>query len=102
MVNDSQIIEDQEEEKNGSIIDIKNEFFGLKIKKQIYLGKPAIAVYVSHLTKKIKLKLAKLQRQEELQEQVQTESYKSTIGHELRTPLNSSSFIVQRIISIVS
>ena len=51
-------------------MELKNEFFTIKIKKQIYLGKPAIAMYVSHVTKKIKEKLAKLQRQEELQEQV--------------------------------
>ena len=55
-----------EEENTGSSLELQNEFFTIKIKKQIYLGKPAIAIYVSHVTKKIKEKLAKLQRQEEL------------------------------------
>ena len=59
-----------EEGDNGRNLELQNEFFMIKIKKQIYLGKPAIALYVSHVTKKIKEKLAKLQRQEELQEQV--------------------------------
>ena len=36
-----------------------------------------------------------------MQEKVQTESYKSTIGHELRTPLNSSSFILKSIINTI-
>ena len=39
-----------------------NHFFTIKIKKQIYLGKPAVAIYINHVTKKIKEKLAKLQR----------------------------------------
>ena len=55
-----------EEENTGSSLELQNEFFTIKIKKQVYLGKPAIAIYVSHVTKKIKEKLAKLQRQEEL------------------------------------
>ena len=54
-----------EEENNGRSLELLNEFFTIKIKKQIYLGKPAIAVYVSNVTKKIKEKLAKLERQEE-------------------------------------
>ena len=51
-----------EEENTGSSLELQNEFFTIKIKKQVYLGKPAIAIYVSHVTKKIKEKLAKLQR----------------------------------------
>ena len=60
--------EDRESEKTSTKIELKNEFFMIKIKKQNYLGKPAIAMYMGHVTKKIKEKLAKLERQEELQE----------------------------------
>ena len=49
-------------------MELKNEFFMIKIKKQNYLGKPAIAMYMGDVTKKLKEKLAKLERREELQE----------------------------------
>lgn len=44
------------------------EFFSIKIKRQIYLGQPAVAIYIKHATKKIKEKLAQLQLREEMQE----------------------------------
>ena len=43
---------------------INNKFFKIKIKKQNYLGKPAIAIYISHVTKKIIEKLRSLNLRE--------------------------------------
>ena len=66
------------------------------------MGKPSIAIYLTNVTKKIMQKLLNLQRREEKQEQVQAESYKSTISHELRTPLGSTAFIVKKIIELIT
>ena len=45
--------------------EILNRFFAIKVKEQIYLGKPSIAIYIRDYTKKIREKLLRLQRQEE-------------------------------------
>ena len=81
---------------------IQNLFLTLKVKQCSYFGKPAISINVNHVTKKVMQKLQNLQRQEERQEQVQAESHKSTISHELRTPLGSTSFIVKKIIELIT
>ena len=36
------------------------KFLAMKVKKQIYLGKPAIAVYISDYTKNIREKILQL------------------------------------------
>jgi len=44
--------------------ELENRFFAIKVKKQTYMGKPAIAIYLSDTTKKIRAKILKMQRQE--------------------------------------
>ena len=73
---------------------IPNRFFAIKIKQQTFLGRQAIAVYMSHVTQKLKAKLDYLRLHEKRQELVQAESYKSTINHELRSPLESIAMIL--------
>ena len=46
----------------------ENRYFAIKVKKQNYLGKPTIAVYVSDATKKMRAKILQLQRQEQKQQ----------------------------------
>lgn len=77
---------------------VPNHFFTIKIIRQAYLGKKAIAVYMSQATQKLKAKLHHLRLQEKRQEMVQAESYKSTINHELRSPLESIELILELIL----
>ena len=37
--------------------DLQNLFYTIKVKRQWYLGKPAIAIYFSDVTKKVHAKL---------------------------------------------
>ena len=39
---------------------VRNVFFSIKVKKQMYLGKPAIAVHIVEATKKIREKLQRI------------------------------------------
>ena len=41
---------------------INNLFYTIKVKPQSYLGKPAIAIYISDVTKKIHNKIYNMQR----------------------------------------
>lgn len=40
-------------------MELKNQFFAIRVKEQVYLGKLAIAIYISDITKKISEKLLK-------------------------------------------
>ena len=45
-------------------VNIENRFLSLKVKKQVYLGKPATAIYINDVTKKINEKFMRMKRQE--------------------------------------
>ena len=83
----------------GSQESVQSRYFRIKVKQQNYLGKPALAIYLSDYTDKIKDKLNNLIRQE-LHDKAQTsESFGSTVSHEMRTPLASVIFFVKLVIS---
>ena len=83
---------------NRSNESMKSVYFKIKVKQQTYLGKPALAIYLSDYTDKIKDKLNNLIRQE-LNDKAQTsESFGSTVSHEMRTPLSSIIFFVKQVI----
>lgn len=52
----------QSEVSNVSLVmeEPDNRYFAIKVKKQNYLGKPTIAVYVSDATKKMRAKILQL------------------------------------------
>ena len=70
----------------------------MKMKRQNYFGKPAIAIYIQDVTKKLKRRLSHLQLQEDKQKAQTAESYKSTISHELRTPIKSASTLLAQVL----
>ena len=42
--------------------ELKNRFLTIKIKEQLYLGKPATAIYINDYSKKMSEKLYRMQR----------------------------------------
>ena len=67
----------------------------------MYIGKPAIAIFMSDYTKKIRDKLNRLQRQEEFDSAQQSENFTSTVSHEMRTPLFSIQFFLKQIMTLL-
>ena len=46
-----------------------SDYFQLRLKRQTYIGRPAIALYIRNRTKKVKEKLYQMKRAEEMQTQ---------------------------------
>ena len=46
--------------RSQSKLEIESKFFKIKVKRQMYVGKPAIAIFMSDYTKKIRDKLFRL------------------------------------------
>ena len=63
-----------------------------------YRGKKAVAVTMSEVTSKIKIKLERMKKQEQRLQQQQAESYKSTISHEMRTPIQSMITLAEQML----
>ena len=74
----------------------------MRIERQAYIGKPALALYISDRTNKMHEKLSNMVQREEEQSNQQTENFTSTLSHEMRTPLLTILFFLQRIIAILS
>lgn len=81
---------------------IENRFISLKVKKQAYLGKPAVAIYINDCTKKIQAKIARFRRSEEIQFGIQAESFTSTVSHEMRTPLQTVVLFITQILAFLT
>ena len=73
----------------------------IKIKKQTYIGRPSITIYISDLTKKVHAKIEKIQNQEEKARLQQSQTFSSSVSHELRTPLNSTIFFLKSAMKLV-
>ena len=61
-----------------------------------------MVVYIKSMGSKIRSKIINIERHEQKQEEVQAESYKSTICHELRTPMQSIIFVLNTILDTFS
>ena len=59
----------------------------MRVKKQTYMGVPAIELHMNNATTKVINKLRQMQEQETKQTANQTESFTSTVSHEMRTPI---------------
>ena len=66
---------------------MENKFFSIKVKKQLYLGNAAIAIYINDCTKKIREKLTQISKKEEKVSALHAESFTSTVNHEMNTPI---------------
>ena len=77
------------------------EYFELTVKRQTYIGRPAVAVYVRNRTKKIKEKLFRMLRREEVNSKQQAENFSSVISHEMRTPILNIIFFLRRVMTIL-
>ena len=75
-----------------------SRYMTMRFKKQAYVGKSAIALYVTDHTKIMRRKLARMRLQEEEQLEQQTENFSSTVSHEMRTPILSIIFFVKQLI----
>ena len=79
----------------------KYQFIEMQVKKQMYMGKPVIALYMRDKTQRVYEQLLTMKRNEEIQTQTQVESFTSTISHEMNTPiLTLIIFIKQMIIML--
>ena len=74
----------------------------MHVKRQLYGGRPALALYIRDKTKRVREKLYRMKRQEDYQLSQQIESFTSTISHELRTPIMTVLFFLQRVMSIIT
>lgn len=68
---------------------VPNHFYKIRVKQLNFRGWPAVSIYATDVTNKVRSKLQKIEYREKWQAATQAESYKSTINHELRTPLES-------------
>ena len=76
-------------------------FLKLQVKKQNYLGKPSLGIYVNDYSKKIKEKFTHMQLQEQHVRNTQAESYSSVISHEMRAPLLNIMFFLNQVMRII-
>ena len=74
----------------------------MKVKRQAYNGRPAIALIFNDYTDKLRQKLLRQKHQEEIQDARNSETFSSTISHEMRTPIGQCIFFVKVVISILS
>jgi len=74
----------------------------MRFKKQAFVGKSAIAVYVNDYTKNMRRRLDRMRQQEEEQMRQQTENFTSTVSHEMRTPILSIIFFVKQMLEWLS
>ena len=51
-----------------SIEQLKNNFVSMQVKRQLYRGRPALALYIRDKTKRVREKLYRMKRQEEFQQ----------------------------------
>ena len=72
----------------------------MKVKRQRYLGKPLIAIYMRDATKKVKARLQQMIHLEERANAQQTESFTQTLSHEMRTPLASTLFFLRQVLQM--
>lgn len=74
----------------------KNDFLRIKVKQLAFIGKPAIAIFLTEVTTKIKEKLrVKFQDEKDQQEQ-RSSHFKSTVSHEMKTPLESVLYFINQ------
>ena len=71
----------------------------MRVKKQTYLGVPAIALHMNDATTKVVNKLLRMQEHEKEQARIQAESFTSTVSHEMRTPIETMLFMMNMLIS---
>ena len=79
----------------------KGQYLSIKIKKQIYLGRPSTAIYIRDITKKIIDTIEQIVHQEEKVKSQQSETFTATVSHEIRTPLNSTIFFLKQVITML-
>ena len=65
----------------------QSRFLRIKVKRQLYAGIPAIAVFISDITKKVNQLINEKHIQERQHIAKQAENFTSTVSHEMRTPL---------------
>ena len=51
-----------------SIEQLKNNFVSMQVKRQLYRGRPALALYIRDKTKRVREKLYRMIRQEQFQQ----------------------------------
>lgn len=72
----------------------------MQVKKQIYLGKKTLAIYLNSSTKKIRERILRMKEQEQFMNETQTQNFSSTLSHEMRTPLYTIIFFLEQIIQL--
>jgi len=65
------------------------------------MGQPAIALYMSDSTVKVRAKLRKMKEQEKKQTAMQSSNFTSTVSHEMRTPISTMLFFLAMVIKIL-
>ena len=71
----------------------------MRVKKQTYLGVPAIALHMNDATTKVVNKLHRMLEQEKEQARILAESFTSTVSHEMRNPIQTMLFLMQMLIT---
>ena len=88
---------DVEKPKNNSVDSFLEDsvFLTIRVKKQVYLGEAALAIYMNDISSKITTKLNCFLNQEKMHQAQQIESYTATISHEMRTPISSIIYLLE-------
>ena len=76
---------------------LKCKFVKIRVKRQFYNGRRAIAIYIRDQTLKIKSRLHHHELEERHRTSQQAESYTSTVSHELKTPVQSVIFFFNQL-----
>lgn len=93
----SEAITIQSEEQYSVVARLKCKFVKIRVKRQFYNGRRAIAIYIRDQTLKIKSRLHHHELEERHRTSQQAESYTSTVSHELKTPVQSVIFFFHRL-----
>lgn len=59
----------------------------MRFKRLAFVGTPAVAVFITEYTKKVKVKFEKIEFSDKHSQAQSTGSYKSKVSNEMRTPI---------------
>jgi len=73
----------------------------IKVKPQLYFGKPAIVLLLKDVSKKTAARLQERFLQEKQEAARQAENFTSTVSHEMRTPLGNILFFLKLVLNFL-
>ena len=80
----------------------ESSYFIIKVKRQMWYGMPAIAIFISDVTKKIVSHVNEKKVEEEREKAKQAENFTQTVSHEMRTPIGNCLVFINSIMDIFS